>query len=519
MTTEHSEQELPAADIAQAGHHAFTRISFAAALGGGVLYLAFYTGMVLFNLHAPQLPPALWLVLGPATTVGYLIIMAYTIRLLAGTGGSGGQNAALMGVSLLCFMGLNPAVRSSIVLLLQHQSWETVLAAITAQSLPPVFGVLVPFFLILTGVFFGKILAGLIRERAMLVPVGLVAGLVDFWGVYWGPVNMMSTANPAAVNALATASTAAATVPDAVKTQLPEQLRVFGNLAPPQSIGLGDFVFLAFFLACAYRLGFSVKRTMWGIVAGLLVASVISALDGQTLCGHLVKIEYLPGLVFICGGVLLANLFSWQLSRNEWAMTGVLVAIFAAGIISSIVRVESHKPHEATGHYAITAHAPREVIAAMQSHVLQMRTAPADVVTVGAVFLYAVKNHAPVLKKWQVLLLGRGAQPDVATTREIIATGSPDEKAPPAWSVNERSVSPPERLLGILMSKDAQDPLTLIREAKDLAPEKLAVLDRVPAYARTLPEGAKFVLQLLPHVTRVLDNDGKLAKAPLLTGK
>ncbi len=193
---------------------------------------------------------------------------------------------------------------------------ETPLANILLQ-------ILVPFLLILTGAFFGQIIARLIRERALLVPVGIIAGLVDFWGVFWGPVGNWSASSPVAVTKMASAASAAVMVPNNVV--VPHQLEMLVRIAPPSSIGIGDFVFLAMFLTCAYRLDFSPKRTMWGIFCGMLLCSVVMALNGMRLFP--IDLNYLPGLVFIAGGVLLANIRSWQLSRQEWLMTLALVGV------------------------------------------------------------------------------------------------------------------------------------------------------------------------------------------------
>ena len=158
------------------------------ALVGAVLYLVFFIAMTFINLHPPKLPPVWWLLLAPFTTVAYLIILVYTIRLLCRLTLSAGQETLLMLVALLLFLVLNPMVRDIAYRLLTGESWAKIFASLTTPDTFPVLQVLVPFLLILTGIFFGQLLARMIHERALLVPVALVAGLIDFWGVYWGPI-------------------------------------------------------------------------------------------------------------------------------------------------------------------------------------------------------------------------------------------------------------------------------------------------------------------------------------------
>jgi len=522
MTIEHSDNEQPAEEttgrpIIPDFERLNTRTPMMNALGGAVLYLVFFTFMALFNLHPPQLPVAVWMILAPLTTVLYVLILVYTIRLLCCLECKPSQERLLMLLSLLLFMTMNPAIRDAIWLLLQHQPLDNVLARVAIPIHNPALNVLVPFFLILTGVFFGQIIAGLIRERAMLVPVALIAGMIDFWGVYWGPVGAMSASAPGAVNAMATAATAAATVPDHIKTQLPDNLQMLVNIAPPQNIGIGDFVFLAFFLTCAYRLGFSVRRTMWGIFAGLLLASCITAMDEQTIIGMRLHIEYLPGLVFICGGVLLANLVTWKLSRQEWAMTGVLVAILAGFISVSIVRAESGKIHTKHSQYLLTASTPRALFAQALTHIKMERKAPAEVLPIAVGCVFTVKHHTAQAEEWQLISLGRQPHVTLRNSREINIFGMPADKTAQSWQIeqDEQEVNnPAEKLLGLLKKHDGDDKLTLVRTATALSAEQLAVFERADAYAKQVPEGKSFAIQVLPSGIKVIDQNRKPLKSP-----
>ena len=186
---------------------------------GAALYLAFYTGMVLFNIYPPKLSPLLWALLAPLSTVLYLLLLTYTLRLFCRLSIRPGLETLLMLGTLLLLLILNPAIRDAAWLLLKGRSWNEAFSQLTSTAdddkslVGIILQILVPFFLILTGALFGQIIARLIRDRSMLVPVGIIAGLVDFWGVFWGPVGKWSETAPALVGKMATASTAASTSP------------------------------------------------------------------------------------------------------------------------------------------------------------------------------------------------------------------------------------------------------------------------------------------------------------------
>lgn len=185
------------------------------ALLGSALYLAFFTGMTLFNLHPPKLPPVAWAVITPLTTVCYLLILVYTIRLITRLSLTARLETLVMVSALFIFAAINPAVRDVIWGLLHGEKLERIFALMGSVELSPALQVLVPFFLILTGVYFGQLLTRIIREPGILMPVSFIAALIDFWGVYWGPVGTWSEQAPAAVTHMATAATAAVATPGA----------------------------------------------------------------------------------------------------------------------------------------------------------------------------------------------------------------------------------------------------------------------------------------------------------------
>jgi hypothetical protein len=510
------------------------------ALGGALLYLVFYAVMIAFNANAElfPLPPLVWALLPPLTTVAYLVVLLYAIRLLCRPQATPARETLLMCLCLFFFLLLNPTVDDIVIRLWRGEAFGHIIANLTLQTydtfvpawlssglrgiIARTLEVLVPFLLILTGTYFGQLLARVIREQAMLVPVGIVAGLVDLWGVYWGPVSVMSEHAPTAVSGLATAATTAAKIPETVK--LPEHLAYFGHMSPPDNIGIGDFVFLAFFLTCAYRFGFSVKRTMWGIFAGLLAASVIIALNGVTLFGVDVEIDYLPGLLFICGGVLIANAGAWKLSRQEWAITGVITALMLALVGTFAVRAVLARPLHQTSSYTVTAATAPELIAAVRAHLVAEAHTPPTLDLIAANVFYA-NPKAPEPLAATLWFLGRQAKVAPRTTREYTVTISPVPKTPHTWAVEQSTDAPPEQLIGLLakLSKTPPAPNALddpavqqrlLGEAKGMPAVTPALLAQLLARAQPMPKKPVVPVRLLPTYAMLLDAKGAIVRIP-----
>ena len=460
---------------------------------GTLLYLAFFGGMTWFNAANLQFSPVLWAAIAPLTTVAYLLILVYTIRLICRLSMTARVETLAMVVALFIFLAINPDAQLIIRGILAGKPLDDIFATLN-QPKPPALEVLVPFFLIVTGVYFGQLLSRIIREASLLVPVTLVSGLIDFWGVYWGPVGTWSEQAPSAVN-MATAATAAVTVPEVARTQMPEQLQIFGSIAPPDSIGIGDFVFIAFFLSCAYRLGFSSRRTMWGIFLGLLAASLVMALDGSTLFGREIVIDYLPGLVFICGGALLANLSAWRLSRQEWAMTGVIAAILVALITVSIVQAEINKPRVTRQSFRLPETAKTVLLTDACRKMLG--DAPADVLILNAVFPFENKDGKARLNSFELFCLARPPQPQLRTTREVYIFGRVSPSNQGTWEIIGETKSPPESAVATLKQWQEGDPLTLVRQAQGLPLEVFSLLDTIES-EQAPGDDQFFILELLP---------------------
>jgi len=93
----------------------------------------------------------------------------------------------------------------------------------------------------------------------------------------------------------------------------------------------------------------------------------------------------------------------------------------------------------------------------------------------------------------------------------------PADKTAQSWQIeqDEQEVNnPAEKLLGLLKKHDGDDKLTLVRTATALSAEQLAVFERADAYAKQVPEGKSFAIQVLPSGIKVIDQNRKPLKSP-----
>lgn len=167
--------------------------------------------------------------------------------------------------------------------------------------------------LIAWATFLGKLVSRVLREGKLFLPVAVVAAIADIITVYHGPVRHI-TEN-------------AAEVAEAFSVSSPV-LPPAGVAAPIlAAVGIGDFLFLALFLAAALRYSMAAVKTMWAVFAVMLVAPIALYIGPQ---------DYgMPGLPFLAVAVIWANWRHLTFTREEkraLVFAAVLVAGVAAGL-------------------------------------------------------------------------------------------------------------------------------------------------------------------------------------------
>ncbi|MCX7599757.1 MAG: hypothetical protein N2512_12950 [Armatimonadetes bacterium] len=154
-------------------------------------------------------------------------------------------------------------------------------------------------FLLACGIL-GRLVARLVRDRNLLLPVLLTAVAADIFTVFAGPTRQALEKAPQVVQKLSVAVPQAGSAAGA---------KGVAGLAMAASIGLGDYIFTALFLAAAWRHGLN--------VSGATLGAAAAALLGMAAVFLVPALPALPLLPFIVLGVLVPNWGRFRLSRQE----------------------------------------------------------------------------------------------------------------------------------------------------------------------------------------------------------
>jgi hypothetical protein len=168
--------------------------------------------------------------------------------------------------------------------------------------------------LVLWAVFFGRLVSRVIREGKLLLPVAVVASIVDIITVFWGLVAHIQREAPEVLDTFSTRA------PVPTPAAIPFPLL--------SAIGIGDFLFLAVFLSVGVRYAMDASKAMWATFVVMLLAPLAFLIWPQT--------PGLPGLPFISLAVLGANYRAFSFTRDEkraLAFTGLLVAAITTWVI------------------------------------------------------------------------------------------------------------------------------------------------------------------------------------------
>lgn len=167
--------------------------------------------------------------------------------------------------------------------------------------------------LIVWAAFLGRLVSRVIREGKLILPVAVVASVADIFTVFWGVVAHVTETAPEV------AETFSASAPVAPPPEVAVPIL--------SAVGIGDFLFLALFLAVTLRYSMQPAKTMWATFAVMLVAPAAFYLAPDA--------PGMPGLPFISAAALWANWPYLRFTREEkraLAFSGALVAAVAVGL-------------------------------------------------------------------------------------------------------------------------------------------------------------------------------------------
>ncbi len=168
--------------------------------------------------------------------------------------------------------------------------------------------------------YFGGLLSRIIREAKILLPVGVIAGLVDVFGamVPTGYTANMVAQHPSVVRA--------------VSVSVP----TVGSLHPVGLVGPGDALFLGFFFATVLRFGMNARGSFW-LTYTLLTISMLIVLSPLPI--------NIGALMPMGVAMIIANFRYFKFTREEsFAMlyAGVIVLAAAALFFSLTNRFVFH---------------------------------------------------------------------------------------------------------------------------------------------------------------------------------
>ncbi|MBW3625463.1 MAG: hypothetical protein KY468_18870 [Armatimonadetes bacterium] len=287
--------ELPPEEVA-------SRSPLLPLLGSALLYLFLYY-LITSTRFMPFLEP--W---GKSPIMGWaglfislvpmMLLQLLLVRYLSAWEGS---LAARMGVFLA-----SAAIWGSLILLFSRVGGPP------GMFLDLVLGPWTNLSLIAATVLLGAFISLAVKDAPLLLPVLLVGGIVDYWGVYYGTTHQVIKNAPQIV--------------ERVSAKVPS-VSFGGIYVPPTTIGPGDFLFLGIFFACMYRFGFDVKRTFWMFYVLLLVSLVLVNVFPIPI----------PALVPMAVAMLAVNWRKLRLSRAELYATAYVLAFLVVLLVGVTV--------------------------------------------------------------------------------------------------------------------------------------------------------------------------------------
>ncbi|MCC6485350.1 MAG: hypothetical protein IT209_10940 [Armatimonadetes bacterium] len=264
-------------------------------LAGAILLLALWFASPVLGRYLPRSIPVI-LAAEIALTVVWVGLVVLLVRGVAGLELSFWRSVASFVVTAAVGVAMN------------YGHFGQKLAVIIV----PVYGIIV----LLGAAFLGSVVSVVFRDRNILLPIALIAPLIDYWTVRFGPVSQAIQGRPEILGKLSVV------MPHATA------------LKPLALIGAGDFLFMSMFLTAAQRLKMSPGLTAWlwvPLISAAMVAVVFWDAVGQL---------GMPGLVVISLGFLIANFRHFKLTRVEMATTAGLTVVVLVAV--AYIQLRAH---------------------------------------------------------------------------------------------------------------------------------------------------------------------------------
>jgi hypothetical protein len=165
-------------------------------------------------------------------------------------------------------------------------------------------------YFVIAAVSLGVLLASAIRERNILLPAAVFAAFADYFMVHFGTVHHQLVRGAAGQRVIS-----------AMSAHVPRLQRHL----PVLTVGMADFVFLAFFFGCVFRFDLNFRAT-FGVLFVLLTLSLF----------FVAVIGPIPALAPMALGFVIVNFRRFKLSKAEiQAMytVGALVLVLTLALV------------------------------------------------------------------------------------------------------------------------------------------------------------------------------------------
>ena len=149
------------------------------------------------------------------------------------------------------------------------------------------------------GCHLGKIIALGVNQRSYLVPLSLVASVMDLWSVWGGPTRII------------------------VENQHYQNYflilyPLLGTHLILPTLGLGDITFLAIYIGVIGKFNLRERATSWAIIFAFIITYLLSILSGKGL----------PAIPFISAAFLSVNWKQLEFKKEDVRTTFIFIAVF-----------------------------------------------------------------------------------------------------------------------------------------------------------------------------------------------
>ncbi len=168
----------------------------------------------------------------------------------------------------------------------------------------------------------GALLACLLKDKNLLLPLAIFLALFDVWLVFVpeGPVGKIARSGQPILQKMAYIVPSPSAVPHG------------GRAAPIAYVGPADFVFLAMFFVALYRFDMNPGRTFKAVLPALILYLLAVLTLGGVHIGP-ISLAAMPALLPIGAVVLAMNWREFKLNQEE-VLSTIMIAVLGIAIVS-----------------------------------------------------------------------------------------------------------------------------------------------------------------------------------------